>query len=411
MTKRIFYLIFFIFTLIPKANAQFIGYYNLHDGGVDVPSSSLFIMADNQFLLSYMSGYKLGTWKENNENSIALTEKRYNSQPIKITGEVYKNSSDLFIDVEGLVNAHAFISFSKDTVSAKEFQPVFNDWTNCADKKYVIKKKVGEYNWVTIAISPDPDFRQRRIRFPYKVKTYTFPLGKTGGKYFIKTDKDALMELMTFTLTKDEDVYQIDGSDVKMRRKDMSVDETIKVKNALKNIERNAEAEKLKYSLPCVAISSVNVFKSKQPPIFVAKCENDTETSDDEVVEEDRVFKSTDKSDGFYAVLDFDENASVSDNYNLAKEPGITKEDIYSYQKVISDFGGYDIEIVLTEKGKAKFEKFTKDNMRKPIAIIFNKQIVSTPFIFEEIKNGKIAIGGDLPESQIDKLIVSFKDK
>ncbi|WP_132839835.1 hypothetical protein [Sphingobacterium sp. JUb20] len=137
-------MLFIILHFVTNACAQFTGYFNLHDGGVDMPSSSLFVLPNNEFLLFYYDGYQIGSWKEIDNSTIVLSVIKTKTVPITIYGKYNKNLTGISIDVYGLAKANAFINFSKDTTSKKEFQPIFNDWANCLGDDYKIKKMVGE---------------------------------------------------------------------------------------------------------------------------------------------------------------------------------------------------------------------------------------------------------------------------
>ncbi len=81
-----------------------------------------------------------------------------------------------------------------------------------------------------------------------------------------------------------------------------------------------------------------------------------------------------------------------------------------SVNKIVSDYGGgYVIELVFTEKGSKKFEELSQKNIRKPIAIVINKLIVSSPIFTSSITSGKANIGGGMSESKIDEIIKSLK--
>ena len=161
--------LYFLFTLLfvpTKVNAQFVGYYNLHDGGVDVPNSSLMVLSNNEFLLVHLGGYKKGKWSEIDKNNILLTETKTNIHPFTIYGKLSEKAPGISIDVDGLARSYAFINFSKDTISEKKLQPIFNDGANCLKNGYPITKKRSEYNWFTITIPADPEFGRKKTKYP-----------------------------------------------------------------------------------------------------------------------------------------------------------------------------------------------------------------------------------------------------
>ena len=105
----------------------------------------------------------------------------------------------------------------------------------------------------------------------------------------------------------------------------------------------------------------------------------------------------------------FKENEYHILKYKLAKEPSITKEDILSVNKIVSDNGGYEVEIIFTEIGSLKFAQLSKNNIRKPIVIVANKFFVSAPIFASEINGGKMIIAGDFSDTEIDALIANLK--
>ena len=408
MNKRHSLLLIFLLLFITKINAQFVGYYNMHDGGVDMPHSSLFVLPNNEFMFFYYGGYKAGIWKEIDKNNISLIETKSNNNPTKIISRGDEKSTEIMIDVEGLVKAHAHINFSKDTISEKEFQPVFNEWTDCIDNHYIIKKKSGEYNWLTIALPTNPNFGRQSIKYPYKAKTYTFSLSKIQGSYFIHYDEDALNEKMEFKLTKSNENYTFDYSDKKLEREDLTNDLNEQISNAKKQISKAKLMEEMRTPLPLVSISNTIIYKPNFNPIFTAKCKED-EKSTEPIGLDKPMMPTVDRLNGFYTVVNFKENEYHILKYKLAKEPSITKEDILSVNKIVSDNGGYEVEIIFTEIGSLKFAQLSKKNIRKPIVIVANNFFVSAPVFASEINGGKMIIAGDFSDTEIDALIANLK--
>lgn len=62
-----------LITSFTNINAQFVGYYSLKDGGVDIQSSSLFVLQDHTFIILSVGGTPLqGTWIEESKDKIKL---------------------------------------------------------------------------------------------------------------------------------------------------------------------------------------------------------------------------------------------------------------------------------------------------------------------------------------------------
>lgn len=410
MNKK-YHLLIVLLIFITKVNAQFTGYYNLHDGGVDMPSSSLFVLPNNEFIFFYFGGYKVGKWQEIDKENIVLTETKSNTNPISIYGKNDKNQANININVYSLATSHAFISFSKDTIINKELQPIFNSGANCLGDNYTINKKIGEYNWVTFTLPFNPEFGKRySIKYPYKALTYTFPLDKKYSDYLVVYDEDAQRENMTFRLTKKEDDYMLDGNERKLEKKDLTDEILKKIENGKIAIDNDRSTTKFGHPISCNSVKNINIYqKPILKPIFTAKCKGDETETESESKIEKQTLTTADRTNGFYAVVNYKENEYDPEKYKLAIEPSITKDDILSVNKIVSDYGGYEIELIFTEKGRLRLAEFSKNNIKKPFAIVVNKLIISTPIFFSEITGGKANIAGDFSESEIDELITNFK--
>lgn len=403
-------MLFIILHFVTNACAQFTGYFNLHDGGVDMPSSSLFVLPNNEFLLFYYDGYQIGSWKEIDNSTIVLSVIKTKTVPITIYGKYNKNLTGISIDVYGLAKANAFINFSKDTTSKKEFQPIFNDWANCLGDDYKIKKMVGESNWVTISYPADPDFGRNSVRYPYKALTYTFPLNRQYNDYVAIQNEDALQDIKDFTITQKNGIFTI--NDQKSERTELT-DEILKKIDDAKRLMNNKEIKiKEKFGTNVIAFSTgkTDIFKPVLKPLFIAKCDDDVDEHIDEKQDNFKLLLRADRVNGFYRVVNFKENEYDAKKYQLAKEPSIQKNDILSVSKVISDYGGYEIQITFTEKGSEKLAQLSRTNIRKPIAIVVNKLIISSPVFASEITGGKANIAGGFSEAEVDEIIANLKN-
>lgn len=403
-------MLFIILHFVTNACAQFTGYYNLHDGGVDMPSSSLFVLPNNEFLLFYYDEYQIGSWKEIDNSTIVLSVIKGKTVPITIYGKYNKNLTGISIDVYGLAKANAFINFSKDTTSKKEFQPIFNDWANCLGDDYKIKKMVGESNWVTISYPADPDFGRNSVRYPYKALTYTFPLNRQYNDYVAIQNEDALQDIKDFTITQKNGIFTI--NDQKSERTELT-DEILKKIDDAKRLMNNKEIKiKEKFGTNVIAFSTgkTDIFKPVLKPLFIAKCDDDVDEHIDEKQDNFKLLPRADRVNGFYTVVNFKENEYDAKKYQLAKEPSIQKNDILSVSKVISDYGGYEIQITFTEKGSEKLAQLSRTNIRKPIAIVVNKLIISSPLFASEITGGKANIAGGFSEAEVDEIIANLKN-
>ena len=403
-------LLILLLIFIPKANAQFVGYYNMHDGGIDMPNSSLFVLPNNEFKYFYYNGYITGNWRTIDKTNIVLTELKTKKSPFILYGSEGENKKTR-LNVNGLSKSNAFVSFSKDTITTKEFQPVFNIGANCFAEDYTIEKKNGEYNWISLSIATIPEIgRSLATKYPYKAMSYTFPLDKKHQLYTVLFDEDALRENFEMILTKKNNLYSINERN-KLQREDLT-DEILK---AIELNEKSIDKENSfsRYGSPVNVSSSseIIIYKPIIKPIFTSKCKNDineSETENDQKVEKQKLI-SVERINGFYTVVNLEKNNKYNTKkYQLAQEPSIIKADVLSVKKVVSDYGGYEIEFIFTEKGSVKFAEFSKKNIENPIAIVINKSIVSTPILLSEITGGKANIYGRFSESEIDDLIMHF---
>jgi preprotein translocase subunit SecD len=118
---------------------------------------------------------------------------------------------------------------------------------------------------------------------------------------------------------------------------------------------------------------------------------------------------SVDREDGIYATVDYVPSANLKD-VKLENKPTLSLSD---FQEVVKSNRAFDnlaeIVITLTVEGAQKFQQLTKENIKKPFAIVVDKQIVSLPIIQAEIEGGKLAITGNFSDKEIDKMIERLK--
>lgn len=125
---------------------------------------------------------------------------------------------------------------------------------------------------------------------------------------------------------------------------------------------------------------------------------------------------SIDKPDGFYFVLNYDLAKYEIDKYKLEEVASINMRDIITSKTNVYPYelNKAVVEIELTPAAAIKFEKLTGENIGKPIAIVIDHVIVSTPIINSAIPGGKLNIAGDfsLEEAQrIAKKLTNQQEK
>ena len=416
-SKYIYRLLLIIVFFITKVNAQFVGYYKLDDAtmDIDIPHPSLFILPNNEFYFFEYGSYKTGKWVEVDKNSIRLTETKTDYNKVNVYGKFNENSKEitvnLFAYLNGVIKSYSFINFSKDTISQKKFQPIFNDVEKWQPINYEIKNKVGEYNWLTINIPADKNYRRDRIIYPCNTFSYKFPLDKKYNYFTVVDNIEALIEPKSYKLRKENEFYYI-GFEKYLKQKELTAAETLKIIEKAK-IDANNESYKRKFGteIQCKSIDNFIIYKSSVLKQYLVA------ESDDDEIENDydnKIEKNTqtivNRVNGFYTVLNFKENEYDSKKYELAKEPSIKKDDILAVNKIDSDYGGYEIEIVFTEKGKLEFADLTRKNIGKPVVVVVNKSVIFAPIIYSEITGGKANVRGSFSETEIDDIIANLKN-
>lgn len=231
-SKKIYYLLFLFVFFITKVNAQFVGYYKMDDEGLDIPTYSLFILPDNKFYFFKYGSWKTGKWNEIDKENIELIEIKSEIPPIEVYGKSDENKKEtttinLFGYLNGPLKIYAFINFSKDTISPKKFQPVFNVDEKLRENKYVITKKNEESNWLTFSIPANKNKVKYEISYPFDAINYTFPMDKKYNYYYIIENIDSILQPVALTLTKQSNGYYI-GVDRYIKQKELTAAETLK---------------------------------------------------------------------------------------------------------------------------------------------------------------------------------------
>ncbi len=401
--NNILYLVFLFFA--SQIHAQFAGKYNLRDGGVDVPSSSLFLLDNNQFYLFYFGGYKTGKWKEIEKNTIEIIEEKIKSNPIELYAKGPALTEGFILDVDGLAQAKAHIQFSNDTKEAGELQPVFNDSPNCFENEYIIKKLDAKLNWITITLPENPDVIRYSSKYPYKAISYTYAINKKYSDYFILYKPEVLLPPLQMTMVKNGEDYQLSLTKEFLKREKITTEEFQAIAKGLRALKNEEERNNRGVIIPPTSISNTTILeKSKLKPLFTAKC-SDNEPSEADPAKDKKSYTKIDRKDGFYLVTNYKSSGYNEDKFELTQNPSLTKEDVSRVSKEISDYGGYEIRLELSEVGTKKLADLSKANIGNPLAIVINKEIIWAPVISTEIPNGKLNITGNFTETEIDTII------
>ena len=404
-----------LFLFSCTGNAQFAGYYNLRDGGVDMPSSGLFILPTGEFVLSYYAGLKGGTWKEAGKDKIVLKEVKTLNRPFLMIGRKEENPKTVEIDVYGLAEAVASVTFSKEGVADKELQPLFNFGANCLDNGYILKKEAGAYTAVTFTLPTDPRYKEKHATYPYPAFSYTFPLSKGYSHYKVMYNRDALKPSFEFTLRRQGEYY-FTGEEGGFKEDEKALQRQELTPEMLQNIEKGKQAFKAEVERPNEGTQILSgppvettVAKPTLKPLFIARCADDEE-EEEEAQQEKKPLPVVNRKNGFYTVTNYTQKNNDPAHYILAKEPALTKADIESVTKKASEYSGFEMAIVFTPAGALKFKALSGANINKPIAIVIDKTLVSAPIVLAAIAGGTVSIAGGFREQQIDELIAKLKE-
>ena len=118
-----------------------------------------------------------------------------------------------------------------------------------------------------------------------------------------------------------------------------------------------------------------------------------------------------DRKNGFYATIDYSASAARKD-IKLAKRPGLTFQEVKEVSKDINPNKNQpEISLLLTRKGSRKFYLLTKENIGKPVALVIDKHIVYLPRVQTAIKGGKVVIGGEFSDDEINRMINIIKQE
>ena len=137
-----------------------------------------------------------------------------------------------------------------------------------------------------------------------------------------------------------------------------------------------------------------------------------TNNLDEPIISPVPIFKPipVDREDGFYATID-DVNAKGDKEVILEMKPLLTSKDILVVKENIHEGMFREISIQFTKVGAQKLYFFTKENIRKPMAIVIAKHIVLMPTINDAIMAGRISITGNFTDNEVGEMIERLKSK
>lgn len=206
------------------------------------------------------------------------------------------------------------------------------------------------------------------------------------------------------TMIKNGEDYQLSLTKEFLKREKITTEEFQAIAKGLRAVKNEEERNNRGVIIPPTSISNTTIVeKSKLKPLFTAKCSDNP--SEGEPQKDKKTYTKIDRKDGFYLVTNYKSSGYNEDKFELTQNPSLTKEDIARVSKEISDYGGYEIRLELSEIGTKKLADLSKANIGNPLAIVINKEIIWAPVISTEIPNGKLNITGNFTETEIDTII------
>lgn len=275
--KKIIYTCFVLFTVFTKINAQFIGYYSLRDGGVDLPNSTLFVLPDHTFVLLYEGGNPLqGNWTEESKGKIKLEANTTDKSIFNVYAIEGKNTMNN-IQFSPLENVKLYICFSTDSSKKSIYKPLFDKNWNCLDRNFEtrIPNKTTQIKLVSPNIGLD---FSEDTKYPLISTVYTFQLSENFSYYRVFIDSSFKIPLK-FEIKKQDDDYivaQTNGFNPRStNRNDLSDDVLKKMKEAfipwqISDLIRKGINVKI---IKPIEVEKIELEEPIEKPLFIAKCE------------------------------------------------------------------------------------------------------------------------------------------
>lgn len=258
-------------------SAQFVGEYSLNDGGVDVMSSSLMILPNNEFAIGTMGGVIIGSWKQISKDKIELKEVKLNDQVFSIYGAV-TNKPGKETEFEFLNFDHKEVQafLAKDGLEKPVYQPVIGE---IFQSDYTISRPAGKYEQIKLAYHLDPEFQRSAYVYPYKAVSLTYILPAKYTKYKIVFDESATHPGSKFQMELKGNEYFINGKNIgekkpiteksqaQLRQYKEVMNKTMETGESQHNYRVAIKNEKIKP----VRIDTIELNKSILPPLIGKK--------------------------------------------------------------------------------------------------------------------------------------------
>ncbi|MEZ0129185.1 hypothetical protein AB9T88_05155, partial [Flavobacterium sp. LBUM151] len=178
-----------LITSFTNINAQFVGYYSLKDGGVDIQSSSLFVLQDHTFIILSVGGTPLqGTWIEESKDKIKLETNIENKSIFSVYAiEGEETSKNVQFSPNDKINL--YVSVSKNETKQPIYRPLFDENWSCLDRNF--ETNIPDKNGQLMLVSPEKevDFSDN-AKYPVASSVYTFQLSDKFSNYRIFIDSN-----------------------------------------------------------------------------------------------------------------------------------------------------------------------------------------------------------------------------
>ncbi|MDA6068253.1 hypothetical protein NJT12_01350 [Flavobacterium sp. AC] len=262
---------------ITNINAQFVGSYSLKDGGVDIQSSSLFVLPDHTFIVFYAGGTPLqGNWTEESKDKIKLEINTENKSIFSVYA-IKGNPTNKNVQFSPSGQINLYVSVSKNKLKQPVYQPLFDEKWGCLDRDFEtnIADKKAELKLVSPEIAID---FSDNIKYPVASNVYTFQLSDKFSNYRIFIDPNVKAPFKIEIIKQNEKYIIQDtkgGKPIVTDRDDIAEEMITKIKAALMPwqindlMRKGVEVEMLNP----VKVEKTEFNKPTEKPLFIAKCE------------------------------------------------------------------------------------------------------------------------------------------
>ena len=100
-----------------------------------------------------------------------------------------------------------------------------------------------------------------------------------------------------------------------------------------------------------------------------------------------------------------DNGKGIKEVLNVAKTPALDQSAVKAAKVLANNISGKpQVEVSLTEEGRARFAEVTRANVGKRLAILVSGHVILAPIIRTEIRDGRALIAGDFTQEEAKEL-------